>query len=211
MVCYSYKDTRLSVFRPAASRNLNPCCSWPQAVDPQQSLRQHVHAALRPPWYLRPGEGRACYQSRENSQVPSQLILFFLGTNQQVLAEKSFPFAKYRHTGFHSTALSKPLSGFLQACRGKDCFREFLGENKKRLFSHKLLLFAGISSGPANVKHIGNTTTPEKWHLLPLQSTHQPRRHILQINPEVPAWSKHVPGQKLALPPCNVPHTIHDM
>lgn len=84
MVCYSYKDTRLSVFRPAASRNLNPCWSWPQA---DHGSSQHLHTALRPPWYLRPGEGRAGYQSKETSQAPSQLILILLGTNQQVLAQ----------------------------------------------------------------------------------------------------------------------------
>lgn len=121
---------------------------------------------------------------------------------------KSFPFAKHRHTGFHSTALSKPLSGFLQACGGKDCFREFLGENKRGFFHTNCYYFAGISPGPANIKHIGSTTTADKWHLLPLQSIHHPRRHIPQNNPEAPIWRKHIHGQNIALPPCNVPHTI---
>lgn len=190
MVCYSYKDTRLSVFRPAASRNLNLCCSWPQA-DTGSSLSISTYTQH---WDLpgTSGQGRGEQGDQPGSKSANPHPPGHQPTSS---CWKSFPFAKYWHTGFHSTALIKPLSGFLQACRGKDCFRQFLGE--KRLFSHKLLLFAEISSGPTNIKHMGSTTTPEKWRLLPLQSTHQPRRHILQNNLEVPIWSKHYLARRL--------------
>lgn len=207
MVCYSYKDTRLSVFRPAASRNLNPCWSWPQA---DHGSSQHLHTALRPPWYLRPGEGRAGYQSKETSQARSQLILILLGTNQQVLAQS--PSLLPSINTLVSTALlsaSHYLASFKHAA-AKIVSGNFLVKTKEA-FSTQTAAICRISSGPANVKHMGSITIPEKCHFLPLQSIHQPRRHILQNNPEVPIWSKHIPGQKTALPPCNVPYTIHDM
>lgn len=104
--------------------DLMPLVTWIlAAVDLNRSLHQHAHTRLRPPWYLRPAEGRTGYQSRETSQALSQLILLFLGIDQQVLGERTSPFPKYKHAGFHSTTLSKPLSTSLQACRGKDCFR----------------------------------------------------------------------------------------
>lgn len=81
----------------------------------------------------------------------------------------------------------------------------------QRLFPDKLLPLAGISSAPASIKRIGNIPTADKWHLLPLQNICQSRRPVLQNNPEVPIWSKHILGQKTALPPSNVPHTIHNM
>lgn len=63
---------------------------------------------------------------------------------------------------------------------------------------------------PANVKHMGNISRADNWHLLPLPSLCRPRRLVCQNNPEVSIRTKHIFGHKTALPPCDVPHTIHD-
>lgn len=150
MVCYSYKDTRLSVFRPAASRNLNPCCSWPEA----DTGSSHSISTYMQHWDLpgtsgqgRGGEGRACYQSRETSQAPSQLILIFLGTNQQVLAESPSLLPSI-DTLVSTAALS--ASHYLASCKhGRQrLFQGIPWWKQKRLFSHKLLLFCRNFSWP---------------------------------------------------------------
>lgn len=129
MVYYSYKDTRLSVFRPAPSHNLNPCWSWPQADHGSShslsTYTQHWVSQTRGGEGMLPEQGDQPVSKSANPHLP--------GHQPTSSCWKSFPFAKYRHTGFHSTALSKPLSRFLRACRGKDRFREFLGENKEAL------------------------------------------------------------------------------
>lgn len=175
--------------------DLLPLITWILAeVDLRQTMGAVTLSALtHSTEYLRPGEGRACYQSKETSQSPSQLILIFLGTNQQVLVES--PSLLPSIDTLVSTALLS-ASHYLASCEHAEA--KIVSGNSlvktKRLFPHKLLLFAGISFGPANVKHVESITIPEKCRLLPLQTIHQPRRYILLNNPEVPIWSKHIPG-----------------
>lgn len=112
MVRYSYKDTRLSVFRPAASRNLNPCCSWPQA-DTGSSLSISTYTQH---WDLpgTSGQGRG-----EQGDLPGSKSANPHPPGHQPTSPcwKSFPFAKYRHTDtLVSTALLS-ASHYLASCK----------------------------------------------------------------------------------------------